>query len=1078
MRHLAQHIILVICLLTQFCAWGQEENRVVFDLKKEGSTYRLSFRISDFSAHIDRSGFTVVESMGMTTAATPSGAPSLPTISRLVMLPRGTVLSEVRAKTHADSLLPLSPDHPLLPGAQPASKDDPDLSRTIDRMAYAQCSHSRHVPVRLQNLGVMGDRQVYRLSVHPFSYSDSLQSIAIYGQIEATFVAENSPSSDCGKSTSTGEMLIVARSDFRNGLQPFVRWKRQEGYQVHELYVETHRRDSIHPLIVAAAEQMTTAMPYLLLVGDVAQIQAYTGNTQPSGFDLHSTDLHYADHTGDYLPDMIVGRWPVNDTSELDIVVRKTLRYEQCIEPDSLALQQILLVAGSESTPPAPVTTNGQVNYLKKEVKKTHPDVDTLCYYNPSSSTKLPTILNHISQGTALLNYTAHCTASGWNNPSLRKNQLDTLPIAWPTLWVNNCCKSNMFNGTCFGEQLLRMDNGGAVAVIGATNNTMWNEDYYWAVGPKYPFSLTPTFDSLTPGAFDHLWDTSPDGTTAGELLLEGNLAVTAFGSPYANFYWEIYCLLGDPSLRPYIGMPDTVSLTLADTLHVGATTVHIQTRAGAMVTLLQADSLLGSAVADSTGVATLDLLWCIDTGEVLLTASGAGIIPKMMHLTPDEATQPLGIHQIAVTDSTLCCTIANLQSTDLHNVTVMIAQDSTDTLEGAIVSSVPITIDSLTAHQHTTICLAYKVVSVGQRPLWSGTLMATTDSAQTPVAVRHTLVSPYPSVSFRVMEEDGTAARHLEQGHTYSIQTIVDGTHDSLWLTVVALPDKDTLLHTSSTETLWNASILTPDTLTHLHMAGTLYRGNHLEHFSHYLVAGDHSDHIEEGMGSYPWYTTGTKPWHVDSTTRRDGAYSLRSGTIEYRQTSDLLIEVDVLADDSVSFWARTSCEETYDLLRFSIDGKTQGNTLSGETGWRHITLPISAGHHTLRWRYMKDESNDEGEDCAWIDHITLPLSLWDAPYGWFGKAQNLDIVHPTVENSLSPILAPNPSDGLFTMHHGTGITALMVYDLYGRCVYTTAGPLSDPAYINLQHLPDGIYMLCTATASGYVTHKITIQH
>ena len=36
--------------------------------------------------------------------------------------------------------------------------------------------------------------------------------------------------------------------------------------------------------------------------------------------------------------------------------------------------------------------------------------------------------------------------------------------------------------------------------------------------------------------------------------------------------------------------------------------------------------------------------------------------------------------------------------------------------------------------------------------------------------------------------------------------------------------------------------------------------------------------------------------------------------------------------------------------------------------------SFPITKGTHTIEWRYSKDYSYDEGEDCAWVDMISFP--------------------------------------------------------------------------------------------------------
>lgn len=426
--------------------------------------------------------------------------------------------------------------------------------------------------------------------------------------------------------------LIVSRPQFREGLQPFVQWKRQEGFEVEELYVDTNScflvKEMMRPLLDST--NMLVSMPqYTLLVGDHEQLEAFHGSMPMNG-ESHFTDLPYADFMGDYLPETMLGRWPVNDTAELRIVVEKTLRYEQFVDMDTAQLQRVLLVAGREYGAPAPTTTNGQVNYLKREVKCAHPEMDTLCWYNPESDSLGAAIANAIGQGACLLNYTGHGIVDGWSHPMMNANAIAATEATQPTIYVNNCCQSNTFTGTGFGERLLRMPVGGAVGVIGATNSTLWAEDYYWSVGPKNPFSLEPVYDSAAPGAFDGLVRAERTTATLGELLRNGNMAVMASGTSYAKYYWEIYCLLGDPSLKPWIGVPQPMMLVV-DSVESGQSEVSVESTPGARITAVQGGELLGVTDIGNSGCATIELWRALDTLPLVVTATGIDLVPRVV---------------------------------------------------------------------------------------------------------------------------------------------------------------------------------------------------------------------------------------------------------------------------------------------------------------------------------------------------------------------------------------------------------------------------------------------------------------
>ncbi|MEP7154133.1 MAG: fibronectin type III domain-containing protein [Betaproteobacteria bacterium] len=90
--------------------------------------------------------------------------------------------------------------------------------------------------------------------------------------------------------------------------------------------------------------------------------------------------------------------------------------------------------------------------------------------------------------------------------------------------------------------------------------------------------------------------------------------------------------------------------------------------------------------------------------------------------------------------------------------------------------------------------------------------------------------------------------------------------------------------------------------------------------------------------------------------------------------------------AAGTIRFNYKVSSENTWDCFQFLIDGAAQGlggscanrpglTGVSGEAGWTTVSLPITAGAHTLTWRYDKDSvCCTGGSDAVWIDEVVLP--------------------------------------------------------------------------------------------------------
>ena len=128
--------------------------------------------------------------------------------------------------------------------------------------------------------------------------------------------------------------------------------------------------------------------------------------------------------------------------------------------------------------------------------------------------------------------------------------------------------------------------------------------------------------------------------------------------------------------------------------------------------------------------------------------------------------------------------------------------------------------------------------------------------------------------------------------------------------------------------------------------------------------------------FSKYPWELVSDSNWTIDSVIRYEGKFSARSGDISDLQASELKLPYDVMNDDSISFYLKVSSESNYDYLQFYVDGDMLGEW-SGEQDWEKVEFPVSSGSHAFTWRYMKDQSQSNGSDAAWVDYIILPVKM-----------------------------------------------------------------------------------------------------
>ena len=1024
-----------------------------------GGLVAVEFAMGDYRVATDGRQ-SVLVAKGMTNKASREGLPSLPTMSRLLVLPRGTEPVIEDASQGAIVRLPL----PL--GTEP----EPYAGANIKRSGPAAVPLDKEnamqpaPPIAVESIGAAGRWQVYRIEAHPVCYDPVDDSYTVVPT--ARLVLSAGGAKTAAETPHLPERyIIVSRPEFREGLRPFVEWKRQLGFDVDEVYSPSAGCDSVKALIDNLWTDPAGREPaYILLVGDAEQLAPYLGTTRPAGLGTHATDLYYAEHTGDYLPDALLGRWPVNDSAQLRAVVEKTIAYEQGQYIDSAQSRKMLLVAGSESRSVAPTTTNGQVSYVARETKAAHPEVDTLCYHNPASASRQAEIAADLGRGAAAVNYTAHCSTGGWTSPALTFDMVDTMTSSKPMLFVNNCCESNAFGGTCFGEQLLRKAGGGAIGVIGATNETLWDEDYYWAVGPKTPPVLVPAYDSLRPGAFDRWIGRRADAHTQGAMLMAGNMAVTASGSNYDRFYWETYCLLGDPSLMPIAGATARAQISAA-ALTAGSDSIRATATPGAQVAAVQEGMLLGAATADNSGNTIIITRQSVDTGRVVLTASGRNLVPQTATPATQRPASGVGFYNLAVGDSLVVFDIANLGHDTLRNLTITLEQNAADSATGALIAPVPEIMDSLAPLQRSRVEIGYTVAVLGQQRLWRASIVASASGASGSLPVRHTLANAYPALRLSIAG-DGETDR-LQAGGAYRLQADVEGSYDSVRLEIRLLPEDmvfgraDTMLaFTTGDSTRW----VYADGEVHYKGWSTAKRG--------YLAVGTPVVGFEEEIGCLPWRQDGQSGWERDSAVHRNGRYSLRSGAIGDGQSSAIELEVEVMQRGEVCFYMRSSSEEMNDRMDFTVDGQVRGQAW-GELDWTRCRATVEAGRHTLRWNYKKNERLSEGSDCVWIDDLQLPLILWDSTYGCAGA-----VVAGLTEIVPCPLAVhPNPAADHIIVETGSNLpTDVELHDMYGRLVATKHVADITQCRMDVRRLPEGLYVVVTRRGEETARSKIVI--
>ena len=109
------------------------------------------------------------------------------------------------------------------------------------------------------------------------------------------------------------------------------------------------------------------------------------------------------------------------------------------------------------------------------------------------------------------------------------------------------------------------------------------------------------------------------------------------------------------------------------------------------------------------------------------------------------------------------------------------------------------------------------------------------------------------------------------------------------------------------------------------------------------------------------------------DDPVTPEGRVYARSTNHDDDSSSQIKLVAEVNAGDILTFEAKTSCEENYDGLEVAVDGEAIA-LVTGETDWEdYYYIFEEEGTYVVTWKYIKDTSDYDGEDCAYLDNIYL---------------------------------------------------------------------------------------------------------
>ncbi len=970
------------------------------------------------------------------------GLPKLPVMRKLISIPLGAtvnvrVLSSVVKEYKLSDLGIDNFIMPVQPSMSKSSKDP--VKFVINKEAYKQNRFFGEEIASAEILGIMRNTRIARIDISPVHYNPVTGVIRVYEQLEievnfdgGSFAATKELNAKTAspyfnrlsgafanrlpQMSSRDTMtkypvtyVIVSPRMFEEALQPFVEWKTKKGFKVIEGYTDDpsvgSTTTSIKNYLQGLYEAGTPASPspsFVLFVGDVAQIPTYDVGE-------HVTDLTYCEYSGDYFPEVYYGRFSATNLAQLQPQIDKTLEYEQYLFPDPSFLGEVVMIAGVDGSW-APVHANGAINYGTTYYFNEAHGVYSHTYLYPASGSSSAQIIQNVSNGVGYANYTAHGSPSGWADPSFSISDIAGLQnqSKYP-LMVGNCCSTSTFETTCFGEEIVRAANKGAIGYIGGSNSTYWDEDYYWAVGYG-SIVVNPTYEGRGLGAYDRLFHDHGETfdnwyTTMDQMIFAGNLAVTESNSSRKQYYWQIYNLMGDPSLTAYIGVPNEMACTYEALMPLASTEFTINAEPYAYVAISKEGVLQGAAIADENGVAVvqLDPITVPGEADVVVTAQNRQpYIGTVLVASPDGPyviLQSKSVNDQNGNNNNVIdydenfgfnITLKNVGNSDANNVTTTISSGceyiniKSNTEEWGTIASGETANNQLAFEIETSEFVPDQFVAVFDVEI--------TDGNETWASSFNMKINaPVLSLNNLSVDDAGSVNPNgrIDPGETVTVTVPVQNIGHSTLEGVFTYFFSDSP-EVTITENAYYTGIVNPDapgtasfeiTVSETAEIGTVLNffasANADPYFGtryYGLPAGLVIEDFETGdFSSFDWVNNSTIPWTISSTDYNTGSYGAASGTISHNSSTEISIVMDVAVNDNITFSRKVSSESGYDYLRFFIDN-AEKEKWSGNVDWGTVSYPVTPGTHTFKWSYTKDVSVSNGDDKGYIDDIIFP--------------------------------------------------------------------------------------------------------
>jgi len=423
--------------------------------------------------------------------------------------------------------------------------------------------------------------------------------------------------------SENGSMLVVCYDAFASDIQPFITWKNKKGIQT-DLVLTSQISNSITSTdiknYITNYYSTHPTLKYVLLIGDAPQVPASSTSNGDS-----DNDYGYLSGNDSY-SELFIGRFSATTPSEVQIMVNRTVRYEQFPTYNSPLYKKGIAIASSQGPgDDNEMDFEHQRNLRAQMLGFTYNDISENydgsqggldAAGNPSASS----IASQINNGVGILTYTGHGSVNALSSSGFSSTNAQSLTntTIHPFIWSVACSNGDFVNGSCLAEACLRAGTPsqptGALATLMSTILQSWNPPME---------GQDEMVNILVESAANNI------KRTFGGLSMNGCMQMNDAYGAAGDEMTDTWTCFGDPSVMVYTDAPVNMTVSHVPNVPLATTSITINCNTNdALICLSKNGVILGTGIAN--GGSAIITIPAATAGAIDVTVTAFNKMPYM----------------------------------------------------------------------------------------------------------------------------------------------------------------------------------------------------------------------------------------------------------------------------------------------------------------------------------------------------------------------------------------------------------------------------------------------------------------